>query len=81
MHHALIAKIRDEEPLSLKDALGHDQWVDDMKSELGSIYKNTWELCELTRSEPEFFSGEEKVAYTHPYTYLGVTFRGPKFSL
>ena len=35
----------------------------------------------VTRSEPEFFLREEKVAYTHFYTYLGVTFTGPRFSL
>ena len=34
-----------------------------------------------TRSEPEFFLGEEKVAYTQSYTYLGVTFKGPQYSL
>ena len=49
-HHALIAEICDEEPLSLKDALAHDHWVEAMKSELGSIYKNnTWELCDLPK--------------------------------
>ena len=35
----------------------------------------------VTRSEPEFFLGEEKVEYTCSYTYLGVTFTGPRFSL
>ena len=35
----------------------------------------------LTRSEPEFFQGEEKVEYTRSYTYLGVKYTGPKFSL
>ena len=35
----------------------------------------------VTRSEPKFFLGEEKVAYTCSYTYLGVTFIGPRFSL
>ena len=34
----------------------------------------------VTRSELEFFLGEEKV-YTRSYTYLGVTFTGPRFSL
>ena len=33
------------------------------------------------RSEPEFFLGEEKVAFTRSYTYLGLTFTGPRFSL
>ena len=28
----------------------------------------------VTRLEQEFFLGEEKVAYTRSYTYLGVTF-------
>ena len=31
----------------------------------------------VTRSEPESFMEEEKVAYTQFYTYLGVTFTGP----
>ena len=35
----------------------------------------------VTSSEPEFFLGEEKVEYTRSYTYLGVTFIGPRFSL
>ena len=35
----------------------------------------------VTRSEPEFFLGEEKVEYTRSYTYLGVTLMGPRFSL
>ena len=35
----------------------------------------------VTRSEPEFFLGEEKVEYTGSYTCLGVTFTGPRFSL
>ena len=34
-----------------------------------------------TRSEPNFFLGEEKVQYTCSYAYLGVTFTGPRFSL
>ena len=34
----------------------------------------------VTRSEPEFCLGEEKVEYTRSYTYLGVTFAGPRFS-
>ena len=38
----------------------------------------------VTRSEPEFLLGEEKVAYTCSYTYLGVTITGgclcPTFS-
>ena len=37
----------------------------------------TW----VTRSELEFFLGEEKVEYPRSYTYLGVTFIGPRFSL
>ena len=50
MHHAHIAEICDEEPLSLEDALAHDHWVEAMKSELESIYKkNTWELCDLPK--------------------------------
>ena len=50
VHHALIAEICDKEPLSLKDALAHDHWIEPMKSELGSIYKNnTWELCDLPK--------------------------------
>ena len=28
----------------------------------------------VTRSEPEFFLGEEKVEYARSYTYLGITF-------
>ena len=48
VHHALIAQICDEEPLSLADALAHDHWVKAMKSELESIYNNsTWVLCDL----------------------------------
>ena len=35
----------------------------------------------VTRSEWEFFLVEENVAYTHSYTYLGVTIIGPKFFL
>ena len=35
----------------------------------------------VTRSEPEFFLGEEKVEYTRSYTYLGVTFTTPNFFL
>ena len=35
----------------------------------------------VTRSELEFFLGGEKVEYTHSYTYLGVKFTGPRFSL
>ena len=35
----------------------------------------------VTRSEPESFLREEKVAYTQSHTYLGVTFIGPQFSL
>ncbi len=35
----------------------------------------------VTRAEPEFFFGDEKVAYTRSYTYLGVTFTGPRLSL
>ena len=35
----------------------------------------------ITRSEPEFFLGEEKVAYTQSYTYVGVTLTRPQFSL
>ena len=35
----------------------------------------------VTRSEPEFFSGGEKVEYTCSYTYLGVIFTRPRFSL
>ena len=35
----------------------------------------------ITRSEPKFFLGEENVAHIHSYTYLGVTFTGPSFSL
>ena len=34
----------------------------------------------VTRSEPEFFFKAEKVAYKRFYTYLGVTFTGPRFS-
>ena len=34
----------------------------------------------VRRSEPEFL-GEEKVEYTPSYTYLGVTFTRPRFSL
>ena len=30
-------------------------------------------------SEPEFFLREEKVEYKCSYTYLGVTFTGPRF--
>ena len=33
------------------------------------------------KSELEFFLGEEKVEYTRSYTYLGVTFTRPRFSL
>ena len=47
-----MTEICDEEPLSLKDALAHDHWVEAMKSELGSIYKNnTWELCDLPKGK------------------------------
>ena len=35
----------------------------------------------VTRSEPKFFLGEKKVEYTFSYTYRGVTFTGPSFSL
>ena len=35
----------------------------------------------VTRSEPEFFSGEEKVVYTFSYACLGVIFLGTRFSL
>mgnify|MGYP006973839175 CR=1 FL=1 len=35
----------------------------------------------VTRSEPEFFLGEENVAYKCSYTYLGVTFISPRFLL
>ena len=35
----------------------------------------------VTRSEPELILREEKVAYSLSYTYLGVTFRGPRFLL
>ena len=50
MHHALITEICDKEPLSLEDALAHDQRDEAMKSELESIYKNTtWELCDLRK--------------------------------
>ena len=39
-HHALIAEICDEEPLSVVDALAHDHFFEAMKLELESIYKN-----------------------------------------
>ena len=32
----------------------------------------------VTKSEPEFFLGQEKVAYTWSYTYLSVTFVTPR---
>ena len=35
----------------------------------------------VKRSEPEYFLGEKKVAYKHSFTYVGVTFTGPRFSL
>ena len=35
----------------------------------------------VTRSDPEFFLGEEKVEYTQYYTYLGVMLTRPQFSL
>ena len=35
----------------------------------------------VTRSKPEFFLGQEKVEYTCSYTYLGVTFTWPRFTL
>ena len=35
----------------------------------------------VTRSEPESFLREQKVAYTRSDIYLGVTFVGPRFSL
>ena len=35
----------------------------------------------VTRSDSDFFLREEKVEYTRSYTYLGVTFTGPRFSL
>ena len=35
----------------------------------------------VTRSEPESFLREQKVAYTRSHTYLRVTFIGPWFSL
>ena len=35
----------------------------------------------VTRSKPEFFLGEKKVAYTCSFTHLGVAFVGPRFSL
>ena len=35
VHHALIAEMYDEEPLSFKDALAHNHWVEAMKSEIG----------------------------------------------
>ena len=41
---------------------------------------NTTQAC-VTRTETEFFLGEEKVAHICAYTYLGVTFIGPRFSL
>ena len=36
----LLLKIFDDVPLSLEDALEHDHWVEAMKSEIESIYKN-----------------------------------------
>ena len=53
-----------------------------------SINMDTTEVMVFTtnqawvpRLEPKFFLGEEKVEYTRSYTYLGVTFTWPRFSL
>ena len=52
----------------------------DMNKTLVMVF-NTIQAC-VTRSEPEFFLGLEKVAYRHTHLYIpGVTFIGPMFSL